>query len=236
MNIILIGYGKIAKQVEIIALREGYKVIYKINSFNFKLLENINFNKINIAIEFTSPMSAYYNIYKFILRKIPIISGTTDWSNKKSNIEDCCKLKKGTFFYSSNFNIGINLFFKINDILLKRIKNYQNYNINIKKTFSCREVDIFNNIPIFFLEKLTRKYKKKKYSNFFSKKLNTLNIAFKKQKYVKKYIVSYKSNFDEILIQHSFFNQNSFAITIILIAKWIKNKKGVLSMKDFLFL
>ena len=127
MNILLLGYGKMGKIIEKTALSRGHQITEKIDIHNQAMLRDIHPGTCDVAIEFSQPEAAYDNILTCLGKKIPVISGTTGWLDKKKDIERICLEKKGTFFYASNFSIGVNIFFKINKYLAGIMNRYMEY-------------------------------------------------------------------------------------------------------------
>ncbi len=134
MKIALIGYGKMGKEIEKIALEKGYEIIYKFDVSNKDDFTVENLQKADVAIEFSQPDSAYGNYLKCFEANIPVVSGTTGWLDKLPDIKSQCENNNQTFFYASNFSLGVNIFFKINKILAKLMNKVPGYNVNISET------------------------------------------------------------------------------------------------------
>tara|TARA_Y100000991_G_scaffold214635_1_gene202869 strand:+ start:1888 stop:2550 length:663 start_codon:yes stop_codon:yes gene_type:complete len=217
MNIALIGYGKMGKLIEQIALEKGHSISVIVNSSN--PIENQNFTNIDVAIDFSTPSSAFHNI-KFILSKgIPVVSGTTGWLNNINKVRGLALKKETGFLYASNFSIGVNLFFELNKKLSKLMQNHSEYKASIKEIHHTEKLDIPSGTALSLQSQITRK----------------IDIESERTKnFAGTHIVNYDSEIDSISISHQAHNRMGFAQGSLIAAEWIVDKKGCFSMSDIL--
>lgn len=234
MNIGLIGYGKMGKSIEQEALIRGHNIAIKLS--NTPKLENLK--KIDVAIEFSNPDVAFNNIKFCLQNNIPVVSGTTGWLDKIDIIKNICLNLNGTFIYSSNYSIGVNILFIINLKLAKLMSKYIDYNINIKELHHLEKKDIPSGTSISLAKDIIKFTNKNDWT--LNKKNNDNNKLLINAKRLNNeigtHIITYKSLIDKIEIKHKAYNRRGFAIGALIAAEWIlkKNKKGCFSMKDVL--
>ena len=222
MRIGLIGYGKMGKEVEKIAVLKGHKIIFKINSENTNQLTKENLKQIDVAIEFSNPNCALNNIKFCIDQNTPIVSGTTGWQKKTINIKEQCLKKNGSFLHSPNFSIGVNLFFEINKYVAELMKNKE-YRISILEKHHSLKKDSPSGTAL-------------KIADDINKKLND-NPPIESKRLGKlkgEHMVCYRSTIDEIQIKHKAKSRSGFAKGAILAAEFIYNKKGIFTMNDII--
>lgn len=225
MNIGIIGYGKMGREVEKIALKKGHEIKLKINSKNINELNKKSISNIDVAIEFSKPESAYNNIKFCIKNKIPIVCGTTGWTHRISEIEKLCIKNKSSFLHAPNFSIGMNIFFEINNYISKLLSN-KNYVASIEEKHHKMKKDIPSGTAIKLLDDMGQYYIKKN-------NLKEIPILSKRMGKLKgEHIIKYKSQIDEIRISHKANSRKGFAEGAILAAEFIENKHGIFSMKD----
>ncbi len=139
MNILILGYGKMGKIIGEIAESRGHTITAKINIDNREDLNTLDPSKVDVAIEFSQPEAAVDNITWAITRGIPVVSGTTGWLSRKGEIEALTKAQDGTFFYASNYSIGVNIFFKVNEFLAKLMNETSGYSAPLKKSIILKK-------------------------------------------------------------------------------------------------
>lgn len=230
MRIALLGYGKMGKAIEEVALSRGHTIVLKLDKFE----SLIRFNNADVAIDFSTPDAAFNNIKNALSKNIPVISGTTGWLNRYDEIVAICKNSNGGFIYASNFSLGVNLFFEINQQLAKLMQNF-GYETAITEIHHTRKLDIPSGTAISLAEQILpysnmKQWKTKKETadelQIHSKRIDDVTGT---------HIVNYSSNIDEIEIKHIAKNRLGFAQGAVLAAEFIKNKKeGVFTMKDVL--
>ncbi|MGZ8554489.1 MAG: 4-hydroxy-tetrahydrodipicolinate reductase, partial [Chitinophagaceae bacterium] len=133
MNIALVGYGKMGKAIEEIALERGHKIVLRINDENLEEFTEGNITKAHVAIEFTGPHSAFENIKKIIGYGVPVVCGSTGWTDRINEINDFCKKQNGSFLYASNFSVGVNIFFELNKKLAALMATHPEYNTSMEE-------------------------------------------------------------------------------------------------------
>ncbi|WGH27952.1 MAG: 4-hydroxy-tetrahydrodipicolinate reductase [Candidatus Bostrichicola ureolyticus] len=236
MNLAIIGYGKMGKAIEKIAKIRKHNINYITSSKpEINKLKNVD-----VAIEFTKPESAFENLKICLEQQIPIVCGTTGWLKKLKIIENICIKKNGTFLYSSNFSISMNIFFKINLFLAKLMSSYiQNYNIKIDEIHHKNKLDKPSGTAIFLAEDIINVTDKTDWI-LFNNNINKINndkipiVSKRIENTIGTHIVKYYSNIDNIEIKHEAYNRDGFALGAIIAAEWIKNKKGIFYMNEVL--
>jgi len=233
MKIILLGYGKMGRTIEKIAINRGHEITARIDVDNQNEFDEAQGD---IVIEFSHPDSAFNNITKCLLRKLPIISGTTGWLNRKSEVLDLCSQVDGTFFYASNYSLGVNLFFKLNEYLAKIMNGFPEYDIAMDEIHHSEKKDAPSGTAITLAEVILKNVKRKKsWVSKKTKKADEIYIgSFRIDQVPGTHIVKYESPIDDIEIKHTAHSREGFALGAVLVAEWAQNKKGVLSMDDFL--
>ncbi|NQX80438.1 MAG: 4-hydroxy-tetrahydrodipicolinate reductase [Flavobacteriaceae bacterium] len=231
MNIALLGYGKMGKLIEQIALEKGHKIILKVDSKT----KEIDFTNVDVAIDFSLPSTAYTNIKKAIENSVPVVSGTTGWLDKIDEIKQLCIERKGAFIYSSNFSIGVNLFFEINKYLAKIMENTQGYSADIHEIHHTQKLDAPSGTAITLAEGLIESNKYYQNWEFESGDKNKLSITAEREGDVPgTHVINYKSAIDSIEIKHTAHNRNGFATGAVVAASWLVGKQGVFDMSDVL--
>src|SRR6185437_15044146 len=181
MRILIVGYGKMGKIIEQIAISRGNEVPYKIDISNKELLKTLTNKDVDVAIEFSQPESAYENIKQCLENNIPVVSGTTGWLDKKPAIEKLCKEKNSAFFYASNYSVGVNLFFHLNKILAKIMNNYPEYEVSTEEIHHTQKRDAPSGTAITLAEGIiTNITRKGKWVNNKSSVENELEIISKR--------------------------------------------------------
>lgn len=233
MQILLVGYGKMGKTIERIAIERGHQITGRIDVDNQQDLDNA---KADVAIEFSHPDAAFENIKKCLTKNIPVVCGTTGWLSKKAEIERLTKENKGTFFYASNYSLGVNLFFKLNEHLAKLMKTFNVYDVSMEEIHHTEKKDAPSGTAITLAEGVLKHVERKKqWVNSESKNSEDLGIkSFRIGTVPGTHTVKYTSLMDDIEIKHTAHTRESFAVGAVMVAEWIKDKKGVLNMDDFL--
>jgi 4-hydroxy-tetrahydrodipicolinate reductase len=233
MKILLLGYGKMGKAIEQIALERGHQVVGKITYNNQDQLSSI---QADVAIEFSQPEAAYKNVRYCLENNIPVLCGTTGWLEKKAEIEKLTTDCNGTFFYASNFSVGVNLFFRLNEQLAKMISKFNQYDVEIDEVHHTEKKDAPSGTAITLADGIIKQLgTKKKWVKATSKNPEDLLItSFRIDQVPGTHLVKYLSDIDDIEIRHIAHSREGFARGAVMVAEWIQGKKGVLSMNDFL--
>lgn len=238
MNILLLGYGKMGKIIGEIAESRGHSIAGKINIDNQDDLNQLDSKTIDVAIEFSQPEAAFGNITWALNNNIPIVVGTTGWLDQKPNIEKLALEQNGSFFYASNFSIGVNIFFKVNEFLAKLMNETSGYNPSIEEIHHTAKKDAPSGTAITLAEGILENLKSKNSWNLAGESKgsdSSLEITSKRiDPAPGTHIIRYKSDIDDIEISHTAHSRQGFALGAVLVAEWIPTKKGVLSMDDFL--
>ena len=233
MKILLIGYGKMGKTIEQIAQARGHEIAGRID-----VADNIaQFDKsVDVAIEFTQPEAAIHNLKTCFAKGIPVVCGTTGWLQHKVEIEKDCQSKNGTLLYSSNFSLGVNLFFKLNEYLAKLMDRYPQYEVAIDETHHTQKKDAPSGTAITLAEGVTKNLKRKKEWHLgTTKNPDALVInSFRIDPAPGTHVVKYTSGVDDIEITHTAHSREGFALGAVLVAEWLAGKKGIYTMDDFL--
>ncbi|HEY0741362.1 MAG TPA: 4-hydroxy-tetrahydrodipicolinate reductase [Chryseosolibacter sp.] len=233
MQILLVGYGKMGKTIERIAIERGHKIAGRIDVDNHHELSNA---VADVAIEFSHPDAAFENVKKCLTKKIPVVCGTTGWLSKRAEIERLTKDTSGTFFYASNYSLGVNLFFKLNEHLARLMKNFTAYDVSMEEIHHTEKKDAPSGTAITLAEGVLKHIdRKKQWVNSESKNPEDLGIkSFRIGTVPGTHTVKYTSLMDDIEIKHTAHTRESFALGAVMVAEWVKDKKGVLNMDDFL--
>lgn len=236
MNIALIGYGKMGKAIEEIALAKGHKIVLKIDVQNNHEFTLENIKQADVAIEFTGPHSAFENVKKCIELGIPVVSGSTGWLDKWSEIQSLCNEKKGTLIYSSNYSIGVNLFFELNKQLAKLMEPYEDYDVSMTEIHHTEKKDAPSGTAISLAEQiLANMGRKKQWTNEPSLSPSDLVITSERiDPAPGTHTVSYNSPIDSIEITHTAHTRKGFASGAVLAAEFANKKNGIFTMKDVL--
>lgn len=235
MRITLIGYGKMGKTIEKIALERGHQIAQIIDVNNGKDLFSIQNTATDVAIEFTQPESAFENVKYCAENQIPIVCGTTGWLEKRPLIEQICQEKGSAFFYASNYSIGVNIFFKINQLLAKMMNHYPQYEISIEEIHHTEKKDAPSGTAINLAEGIIGEIPRKIGWKLEENVANQINISALRQPNVAgTHTIFYQSEIDTIEIKHTAHSRQGFALGAVLAAEWLKDKKGVFGMNDLL--
>ena len=234
MNILLIGYGKMGKMIDELAQQRGHHIVGRLTSKDKWNKETLLQLKPDVAIEFTHPEAAVNNILQCFEANVPVVVGTTGWYRHLDKITSLCIEKNQSLLYASNFSIGVNLFFKINDYVASLLKNYPEYNVSIMEAHHTQKKDAPSGTAISIAEQILNHYPFKKHWSI-NKENDALYISARRCGDEKGYhSVIYQSAIDEIQLSHHAFSRKGFALGAILAAEFLKDKKGVFQMKDVL--
>jgi 4-hydroxy-tetrahydrodipicolinate reductase len=235
MKIALIGYGKMGKTIEEIAISKGHDITLIIDLDNAKDLTAENLQKADVAIEFTTPETAISNILKCFDAGIPVVSGTTGWVNKMQEVKEACIKKDASFLYSSNFSIGVNIFFELNKKLAELMSKHD-YDVTVEETHHTQKKDAPSGTAITIAEQILKELSnKKQWVNYKSDNNEELSvISHRIDPAPGTHAVKYSSAIDDIEIIHTAHSRKGFASGAVLAAEFIKGKKGIFNMNDVL--
>ncbi|NCW11969.1 MAG: 4-hydroxy-tetrahydrodipicolinate reductase [Chitinophagia bacterium] len=236
MKIALIGYGKMGKAIEEIALQKGHEIVLKIDINNSHELTESNLKKANVAIEFTGPHSAFENIKKCIEWGVPVVSGSTGWLEHWNRIQSLCIEKNSTLIYSSNYSIGVNLFFELNKQLAKLMEPYENYDVAMTEIHHTEKKDAPSGTAISLAEQILATISRKK--NWVNdKEAQASELLIRSERIDPApgtHTVTYSSPIDTIEITHTAHTRKGFASGAVLAAEFASQKKGIFTMKEVL--
>jgi 4-hydroxy-tetrahydrodipicolinate reductase len=237
MNIAIIGYGKMGKEIERIAIERGHQVTLKINSQNASEFTFDNLKTVDAAIEFTNPDLAVNNINTCIAADVPVVVGTTGWYESFNEVRENVIQNEGSLLYATNCSIGVNLFFKLNKYLAKLMNNHNDYDVKMEEIHHTEKLDAPSGTAISLAEGvIDNLLKKDVWVKGDSHSKNQLGINSKRIDNVPgTHEVTYTSEIDDIEIKHTAHNRQGFALGAVVAAEYISDKKGIFTMEDVLF-
>jgi 4-hydroxy-tetrahydrodipicolinate reductase len=233
MNIALLGYGKMGKIIDQIATGRKHHIVARITSEDSSKLETL---QADVAIEFSKPEAAYENVASCIRNGIPVVCGTTGWLNRMPEIEKLIKECNGTFFYASNFSVGVNIFFRLNEYLAKMTQSLGQFEVSIDEIHHTEKKDAPSGTAITLAQGIMKHHtNKKRWVNHESENPEDLFIhSFRIDQVPGTHTVKYDSLIDSIEMRHVAHSREGFAKGAVMVAEWLPGKKGMLSMDDFL--
>ena len=237
MKIALIGYGKMGKAIEEIAIKNGHEIVLKISSQNISDFNIENLQQADVAIEFTNPHSAVVNLKKCFDANVPVVCGSTGWLDQWQEIENYCTEKNGTLLFASNFSLGVNIFFELNKKLATLMSSRPEYNISIEEIHHTQKKDVPSGTAITLAEGIiNNNHNKEKWVLGETENNVELSITSKRiDPAPGTHIINYNSSIDSIEIKHTAHNRIGFASGAVLAAEFLKGKKGIYYMSDVLF-
>ncbi|HEV3221750.1 MAG TPA: 4-hydroxy-tetrahydrodipicolinate reductase [Puia sp.] len=236
MRIVLIGYGKMGKAIERVAVARGHEVVLKIDLDNSIEMTRENLSKADLAIEFTGPSSAAANLLKCAEAGIRVVCGSTGWLEKYSDVKQAFEKKGSAFLYASNFSIGVNIFFELNKKLASLMVPFPEYTVEMREIHHTQKKDAPSGTAITLAEQILDKIPSlKTWVNRPPEQAGELPILSERLDPAPgTHIVKYYSSIDDIEIIHTAHNREGFAGGAVLAAEFIQNKKGIFSMNDVL--
>ena len=236
MKIALIGYGKMGKTIEQIALSRGHQIVSIVDINNPEEFQSANFKSADVAIEFTTPATAFDNYMKSFAAGVPVVSGTTGWLDRIGEIKEKCEKEGKTFFYASNFSIGVNIFFALNKYLAKIMNNFPTYNITMTETHHIHKLDAPSGTAITLAEGILENVdRKERWTLETAEQPTDLPIhAIREGEVPGIHEVTYESDVDYISIKHDAKSRAGFALGAVVAAEFTAGKKGFLGMDDML--
>lgn len=238
MKIALLGYGRMGKEIEKVALQRDHDICVKIDIDNQQSFDSPEFKNADVAINFSIPESAYDNIFRCFNNNIPVVCGTTGWLDKYDEVCDYCRKNGKSFIFASNFSIGVNVFFNINKRLAAIMNRFTEYDIRMSETHHIHKLDAPSGTAITLAEGIINNVDRKE--NWVlepnAKKTATdLPVeAIRRDSVPGIHDITYESAADIITISHSAKNRSGFALGSVIAAEYIKDKTGVFTMNDIL--
>jgi 4-hydroxy-tetrahydrodipicolinate reductase len=235
MNIALIGYGKMGKEIEAIAVKRKHKIVLHVEKDNADLVTENDLKKADVAIEFTTPHTVVDNIKKCIGAGLPVVVGTTGWYEHFAEVEKLCLQKKSALFYATNFSVGVNLFFKVNKYLAALMNKYEEYDVSMEEIHHIHKLDKPSGTAITLADQIIDNLGRKKKWSLDEKSRDTLFIKDVREGEVPgTHIIKYHSEVDDIEIMHKAHNRKGFALGAVIAAEFLAGKKGIYTMDDII--
>jgi 4-hydroxy-tetrahydrodipicolinate reductase len=236
MNIVLMGYGKMGKVIEKVAQSRGHNIVARIDVDNRQEFENLSASQIDAVIEFSHPSSAFQNVKSCLEKGVPVVCGTTGWLEQKPEIEALALEKGGAFFWSSNYSIGVNLFFELNKKLAQLMSPQKQYTVSTTEIHHTEKKDSPSGTAITLAEGIIQNSagKEKWVNNEIPATHEVAIWSAREGKVPGTHIVKYISEIDQIEISHVAHGREGFALGAVIAVEWIVGKKGVFGMKELL--
>jgi len=229
MKIALLGYGRMGKTIEQIALQRGHQIVTKAMDDNYDITDA------DVAIDFSIPSAAFKNISNCINKNVPVISGTTGWLEDYDKAVALCAEKKGAFIYASNFSLGVNIFFELNSYLAKMMNTLKDYKVSMEEIHHTQKLDAPSGTAITLADAIIKEHDGYTSWDLDPKTEATLPITARRIEDVPgTHNISYKSEVDTIDITHTAHSRQGFALGAVVAAEWLHGKTGVFTMKDVL--
>lgn len=231
MKIALLGYGKMGKTIEHLAEKAGHSVVYRstIDSSEGKL------DEADVALEFSAPEQAVANIVRCFEHRLPVVSGTTGWLDRSDEVLKKCESSNGSFLYASNFSIGVNLFFQLNEYVAQLMEPWKDYQVKIEEIHHTEKKDAPSGTAISVAEGIIKHLPKNKWHLDNGDDADSIPIRAERMDDVKgTHRVLYRSTIDTIKIEHQAHSRDGFALGALLAASWLIGKTGVYTMEDVL--
>lgn len=236
MNIAIIGYGKMGREIEKICRARGHNIVCTIDVNEEDKFESEAFKSADVAIEFTSPDSAFNNYKRAFAHNIPVVSGTTGWLDHIDEVKEACEKEKQTFFYASNFSLGVNILFAVNKYLANIMNDFEEYEVHVDETHHIHKLDAPSGTALTIadgiLESITRKkqWKLEEQSSNEDLRIN----AFREGEVPGIHTITYESEVDSITLSHNAKSRKGFALGAVVAAEFAAKNKGFLGMEDLL--
>ncbi len=223
------------KAIATIAEERGHRIIDKIDIENRQVLSNWDSKQVDAAIEFTAPNQAFENIKECIKLGIPVVSGTTGWLDRKAALDQYCREMDGTYFYASNYSLGVNITFRVNQYLARIMNAYPDFEVSMDEVHHTEKKDAPSGTAITLAEGILANIDRLSQWTLGESTGGALGInSYREGQVPGTHTVRYLSDNDEITLQHKALSRKGFALGAVLVTEWIQNRKGVLTMDDFL--
>ncbi len=231
MKIALLGYGKMGKAIEEIALNRGHSVVFKTNEASMEK----DVSKADVAIDFSTPETAVDNIKKCFAVNVPVVVGTTGWYERFSEVCRLCELGGHSLFHATNFSVGVNIFFEVNKKLAKLMDTQADYEIEMTEIHHTQKLDSPSGTAITLAEGIVGELdRKSKWSEEAQGQDSILIHAKREGEVPGTHIIDYENEIDKIEIKHEAKGRIGFATGAVVAAEWLQDKHGVYTMKDLL--
>lgn len=222
--------------IEQIALERGHTISHAIHKDNTEELKKVTSETTDVAIEFSEPGAAFANVMHCLDQGVPVVSGTTGWLDKKKEAETFCENKGGAFFWASNFSIGVNIFFKLNELLAGMMDKFPEFSVDMEEIHHIHKKDAPSGTALTLAEGVIRHLQRtNRWALDEQTDEQTLPVYAKREGEVPgTHVVTYRSAVDDIEIKHTAHSRQGFALGAVKVAEWLPGKKGVKNMHDFL--
>ena len=236
MNIAIIGYGKMGHEIEKICRERGHNIVCTIDAGEESKFDSQEFKNADVAIEFSSPQSALSNYKRAFAANVPVVSGTTGWLDNIEEVKQACQEEGQTFFYASNFSLGVNILFAVNKYLANIMNDFPEYNVHVDETHHIHKLDAPSGTAITIAEGILESVERKKQWKLDEQKSeDDLQInAFREGEVRGIHTIKYESEVDTIELTHDAKSRKGFALGAVVAAEFTANKKGFLGMEDLL--
>ena len=235
MKIALLGYGKMGKEIEAIAIQRNHTIILKVDETNSSSITKEDLQLADVAIEFSTPHTVISNIKRCFDAQLPVVVGTTGWYDSFKEIEEECQQKKATLFHATNFSLGVNLFMKVNNYLAELMNKYPNYEVSMEEIHHIHKLDKPSGTAITLANQVIEKIERKKKWSITNTNPETLFINDVREGEVPgTHIIKYTSDIDDIEIMHKAHNRKGFALGAVIAAEYICGKKGIFTMQNLM--
>ncbi len=231
MKIALLGYGRMGQTIERFAVQRGHEIVLKVDENT----ESYDITIADVAIDFSIPSVAFNNISNCLKNNVPVVSGTTGWLDNFEEAKKLCNTNKGGFIYSSNYSLGVNIFFELNEYLAKMMANLKQYDITMEEIHHTKKLDEPSGTAITLAEGIIKNTDKKNWALNVTTEANEIPIVAKRIEDVPgTHSVAYTSEVDTIDIKHTAHSRDGFALGAVIASEWLVGKTGVFTMRDVL--
>ncbi|QHL86176.1 4-hydroxy-tetrahydrodipicolinate reductase [Nibribacter ruber] len=236
MRILLIGYGKMGRTIERLALAKGHQIVAALSVEDASTLASYTKDQVDVAIEFTSPDAAVSNIMTCLEKGIPVVCGTTGWLQHLPQVTATCQQHNGALFYASNFSVGVNLFFHFNEYVAQKMQQYPEYGVQVKEIHHVHKLDQPSGTALTIAEGILKNYPDKQgWVNDKTTSPDILGIESEREgEVVGTHVVQYTSPNDTFELHHIAHSREGFAAGALLAAEWLPGKQGIFGMTDLL--
>jgi len=236
MKIALLGYGKMGKAIEQIAVSRGHQIVLKVDERNANSFSDAELMLAEVAIEFSTPSSAVSNIMRCFQCHVPVVVGTTGWLDKLEEVKQACIEQEQAFFYASNFSIGVNVFFRLNEQLARMMNGYGEYDVRMEEIHHVHKLDAPSGTAITLANGIIKRLERKqKWVEGEKAAPGEIPIVSKREGEVPgTHVITYTSAVDTITISHEAHSRQGFALGAVVAAEWLPGRTGVFGMNDLL--
>lgn len=236
MRVILLGYGKMGKVIEGLALERGHTIVAHIDEENRAELDQFSPDTADVVIEFSHPDAAVQNLRDCLTLGLPVVCGTTGWLDHRAEIEELCRQRDGAFFYASNYSIGVNLLFRINRTLARLMAHQPQYRVTMTETHHVHKLDAPSGTALTLAEGILDYVPR--YTTWVLGAESADNelpiVSLREGEVPGTHAVKYSSGVDDLEIIHTAYSREGFALGAIVAAEWLAGRQGIFGMDDLL--